>query len=76
MICVVLLLPSGAAEAEGEHGGQDLHGHHADHRDDHHVELGLEQIVDCIEAATVHVGVCGTGIGHTIGVLGHKGSIF
>ena len=57
MICVVLLLPSGAAEAEGEHGGKELHGHYADHHDDHHVELGPEQIVDCIEAARVQVGV-------------------
>ena len=69
VVCVILLLPSCAAETEGEHGGEELHGRHAGNDGDHDVDLLFELIVDLFKAALVHVGVGGTGVSHTQGVL-------
>ena len=70
VVVVVLLLPGCSAQTEGEYNGKELHGRHADHHADDDVDLITEQHVDLVEAALVHVGVLGSGISDTRGVLG------
>ena len=66
---VTLLLPGCVAETEGEHGGEKLHGKHADHHGDDGVDLVIQLIVDLFEAALVHVRVLVSRGSQTIGVL-------
>ena len=68
VICVILLLPGSAAETEGEHGGEELHGRHADNHGNHDVNLIVELFVDLLKTALVHPGVFGCGVSHTQGV--------
>ena len=70
VVVVVLLLPGCSAKTEGEYNGKELHGRHADHNADDDVDLVTEQIVYLVKAALVHVGVLGSGISDTRGVLG------
>ena len=69
MAGVVLLPPSGLAQTQSEHGGDELHGGHADHDDDDNVDLVIQKIVNLSEAAR-HVGVFASRIGHTSRVGG------
>ena len=72
MVGVVQLLPSGPAQTEGEHCGEELHGGHADHDADDNVDLLAEEIVDLGKASRVHVGVFVSGVCHTSRVHGVK----
>ena len=72
MAGVILLSPSGLAQTQSEHGGDELHGGHADHDADDNVDLLAEEIVDFGKASRVHVGVFVIGVSHTSRVHGVK----
>ena len=69
MAGVILLPPSGLAQTQGEHGGDELHGGHADHDDDDDVDLVIQKIVNLSEAA-LRVGVFARWIFYTSRVGG------
>ena len=69
MAGVILLPPGGLAQTQGEDGGDELHGGHADHDDDDNVDLIIQKIINLCEAA-LRVGVFASRVGHTSRVLG------